>query len=30
VRDWMRGEAAAPVDPWDAVRVMDVLEEARG
>jgi predicted dehydrogenase len=29
VRDWMRGEAAAPVDPWDAVRVMEVLEQAR-
>jgi predicted dehydrogenase len=30
VRDWMRGEADAPVDPWDAVRVLEVLEQARG
>jgi predicted dehydrogenase len=29
VRDWSGGEAPAPVDPWDAVRVMEVLEEAR-
>jgi scyllo-inositol 2-dehydrogenase (NADP+) len=29
VRDWVRGEAAAPVDPQDAVRVMEVLEQAR-
>jgi predicted dehydrogenase len=30
VRDWMRGESPPPVDPWDAVRVMEVLEQARG
>lgn len=29
VRDWARGEAATPVDPADAVRVLDVLEAAR-
>jgi predicted dehydrogenase len=29
VRDWIRGEAPAPVDPWDGVRVLEVLEEAR-
>jgi predicted dehydrogenase len=29
VRGWARGEAAAPVDPWDSARVMEVLEEAR-
>jgi predicted dehydrogenase len=29
VRDWVRGEAAAPVDPWDGVRVLEVLERAR-
>jgi predicted dehydrogenase len=29
VRDWMRREAPAPVDRWDAVRVMEVLEQAR-
>lgn len=28
VRDWAMGEAAAPVDPWDAVRVLEVLEQA--
>jgi scyllo-inositol 2-dehydrogenase (NADP+) len=30
VRDWASGNAAAPVDPWDAVRVLEILEEARG
>jgi predicted dehydrogenase len=29
VRDWARGEAPPPVDPWDAVRVLEVLEQAR-
>jgi predicted dehydrogenase len=29
VLDWMRGEAPAPVDPWDGVRVLEILEEAR-
>jgi scyllo-inositol 2-dehydrogenase (NADP+) len=29
VRDWARGGAPPPVDPWDAVRVLEVLEEAR-
>ena len=29
VRDWARGEAAAPVDPWDGVRVLEILEAAR-
>ena len=29
VRDWARAEAPSPVDPWDAVRVMEVLEAAR-
>ena len=29
VRDWLRGEAPPPVDPWDGVRVLEVLEEAR-
>lgn len=28
VRDWARGEAPAPVDPADAVRVLEVLERA--
>ncbi|MFL5895250.1 MAG: Gfo/Idh/MocA family oxidoreductase [Thermoleophilaceae bacterium] len=26
VRDWLRGEAAPPVDPADAVRVLEILE----
>jgi predicted dehydrogenase len=30
VRDWLRGEAPAPVDPADGVRVLEVLEQARG
>jgi scyllo-inositol 2-dehydrogenase (NADP+) len=30
VRDWVTGEAPPPVDPWDGVRVLEVLEEARG
>jgi predicted dehydrogenase len=30
VRDWVQGDAAAPVDPWDAVQVLEVLEQARG
>ena len=30
VRDWARGEAPAPVDPWDGVRVLEILEAARG
>jgi predicted dehydrogenase len=30
VRDWVRDEAPPPVDPWDAVRVLEILEEARG
>jgi predicted dehydrogenase len=25
----VRGEGAVPVDPWDAVRTMDVLDAAR-
>jgi len=29
VREWANGGAAAPVDPWDAVRVLEVLEQAR-
>ena len=29
VRDWARGEAAAPVDPAEALLVMEVLEQAR-
>lgn len=29
VRDWARGEGPAPVDPADAVRVLEVLERAR-
>jgi predicted dehydrogenase len=28
-RDWARGEAPAPVDPADGVRVLDVVEAAR-
>jgi predicted dehydrogenase len=30
VRDWARGDGPAPVDPADAVRVLEVLEAARG
>jgi predicted dehydrogenase len=30
VRDWARGDAPAPVEPWDGVRVLEVLEQARG
>jgi predicted dehydrogenase len=30
VRDWVRGEAPAPVDPADSVRVLEILEAARG
>jgi scyllo-inositol 2-dehydrogenase (NADP+) len=29
VRDWARGDAPAPVDPWDGVRVLEILERAR-
>jgi predicted dehydrogenase len=29
VRDWVQGDAPAPVDPWDGVRVLEVLEQAR-
>ena len=29
VREWANGGATAPVDPWDAVRVLEVLEQAR-
>lgn len=29
VRDWARGEAAAPVDPAESVRVLEILEAAR-
>jgi predicted dehydrogenase len=29
VRDWVQGEAAAPVDVWDGVRVLEILEAAR-
>jgi predicted dehydrogenase len=29
VRDWARGEAPAPVDPADSLRVMEILEAAR-
>ena len=28
VAEWARGDGPAPVDPWDAVRVMEVLEQA--
>ena len=27
---WAGGEGPAPVDPWESVRVMEVLEQARG
>jgi scyllo-inositol 2-dehydrogenase (NADP+) len=30
VRDWTRGETAAPVDPAGPVRVLEILETARG
>jgi predicted dehydrogenase len=29
VRNWASGDAAAPVDPADAVRVLELLEDAR-
>ena len=29
VREWARGEGPAPVDPADAVRVLEVLEATR-
>jgi scyllo-inositol 2-dehydrogenase (NADP+) len=29
-RDWARGDAPPPVDPWDGVRVLEILEAARG
>ncbi|HEX4718962.1 MAG TPA: Gfo/Idh/MocA family oxidoreductase [Thermoleophilaceae bacterium] len=29
VRDWVRGDGAPPVDPWDGVRVLEILEAAR-
>jgi predicted dehydrogenase len=29
VRDWLRGDAGPPVDPADAVAVMEILEQAR-
>jgi len=29
VRDWANGETPPPVDPWDGVRVLEVLEQAR-
>lgn len=29
VREWANGGEAAPVDPWDAVRVLEVLEQVR-
>ena len=29
VRDWIAAGAPPPVDPWDAVRVLEVLETAR-
>lgn len=29
VRDWARGDAPPPVDPWDGVRVLEILERAR-
>jgi predicted dehydrogenase len=29
VRDWARGEQPPPVDPWDGVRVLEILEQAR-
>jgi predicted dehydrogenase len=29
VRDWVRGQAPAPVDAWDGVRVLEILEAAR-
>ena len=27
--EWANGGEAAPVDPWDAVRVLEVLEQVR-
>jgi predicted dehydrogenase len=30
VCDWAGGAGPAPVDPWDGVRVLEILEEARG
>ena len=30
VRDWANGDAPPPVDPWDGVRALEVLETARG
>jgi predicted dehydrogenase len=30
VRDWVQGKAPAPVDPWDGVSVLEVIEQARG
>ena len=30
VRDWASGEAPPPVDPWDGVHVLEILEKARG
>jgi len=29
VRGWAAGDGPPPVDPWDAVRVLEVLEQAR-
>jgi predicted dehydrogenase len=29
VRDWAGGEGPPPVDPWDGVRVLEILEQAR-
>jgi len=29
VRDWAQGDAQAPVDPWDGVRALEILEAAR-
>jgi scyllo-inositol 2-dehydrogenase (NADP+) len=29
VRDWARGDAPPPVDPWDGVRVLEIIERAR-
>jgi scyllo-inositol 2-dehydrogenase (NADP+) len=29
VHDWASGDGPPPVDPWDGVRVLEILEEAR-
>jgi predicted dehydrogenase len=30
VRDWVAHDTPPPVDPWDGVRVLEVIEQARG